>query len=96
MRARIDELLEQGWSDEQIVGHFVARYGDWIVLDPPFDARSAALWLLPPAALIAALLAIRRWRRAGSAATEAAELAEAQRARLRAEIAALRRREGSR
>ncbi|MBS3942443.1 MAG: cytochrome c-type biogenesis protein CcmH, partial [Actinobacteria bacterium] len=42
MRARIDELVAQGWSDERIVGHFVARYGDWIVLDPPFDARSAA------------------------------------------------------
>lgn len=96
MRARIDELVAQGWSDEQIVDHFVARYGDWIVLDPPFDARSAALWLLPPAALTAALLAIRRWRRTGGETAETGELEEAQRERLRAEIALMRRGEGSR
>ncbi|MTV27614.1 cytochrome c-type biogenesis protein CcmH [Nitriliruptoraceae bacterium ZYF776] len=95
MQARIGELVDDGWSDEQILDHFVARYGDWILLSPPFELRSAALWLLPPAALIVVLLALHRWRtRVPSGVDD--DLSAADRRRLSAAIAELRRREGDR
>lgn len=91
MQDRIDELIAQGWSDERIVAHFVARYGDWIVLDPPFDTRSAALWLLPPAVAAGALLGLRRWRQLPTSPPD--EVDSEQRGRLAAAIDELRRRE---
>jgi cytochrome c-type biogenesis protein CcmH len=47
MQARIAELVEAGHTDEEIVDYFVARYGEWVRLDPPMRGRTALLWLLP-------------------------------------------------
>lgn len=65
MRSIIQEKLEAGESEEEIVAFFVARYGDWILLDPPKRGLHLLVWLLP---LIAALgggaaltLYVRRW-----------------------------------
>lgn len=93
MQERIDQLIDLGQSDEQIIDHFVDRYGEWILLAPPFDARSAALWLLPPFALLAALVALLRWRRAGPSGDN--EFPPEHRRRLDEAVAALRRRERS-
>jgi cytochrome c-type biogenesis protein CcmH len=95
MQARIGELVDDGWSDEQILDHFVARYGDWILLSPPLELRSAALWLLPPVALVGVLLALQRWRtRAPSGLDD--DLSAADQRRLSSAIAELRRREEDR
>lgn len=95
MQARIAELVDDGWSDEQILEHFVSRYGDWILLSPPLELRSAALWLLPPVALLGVLLALHRWRtRVPSEPDD--DLGAADQRRLSAAIAELRRREGDR
>ncbi len=47
----VAERVAAGESDGQIVEYFRARYGDWIVLDPPFRGATLVLWLLPLAAL---------------------------------------------
>lgn len=44
--------LEEGQSEEAIAAHFTARYGTWVLLDPPKTGFGLLVWLLPPAALM--------------------------------------------
>lgn len=54
LRALIRERIKAGDSDEQIKQFLVSRYGDFILMKPPFDASTYALWLTPFAVLILA------------------------------------------
>ena len=67
MRLLVRERLLAGDSDDQVIGYIVARYGDFILLRPPFQANTLALWLTPPimAIVIAAvaLLYCRTYQR---------------------------------
>lgn len=47
----VSERVVSGESDAQIVEYFRARYGDWVVLDPPFRGATLFLWLMPLVAL---------------------------------------------
>lgn len=47
--------LEEGQSEEAIAAHFTARYGTWVLLDPPKTGFGLLVWLLPPAALMLGL-----------------------------------------
>lgn len=63
MRVLVREQLAAGSSDDDIRAFFVARYGRWILLDPPASGPDLALWLTPAAILLAgALLVVRRAR----------------------------------
>ena len=67
MRALIRERVEAGDPDEAIVDFLVERYGDFILLQPPFKPATWFLWLGPLAFLLLALaLARTRVRRARS------------------------------
>jgi cytochrome c-type biogenesis protein CcmH len=70
MRALVREQLAAGASDGAVRDFFVARYGRWILLDPPLTGPDLALWVVPAAILAAgALLVVRRsGARAASAA----------------------------
>ncbi len=60
-RAMMDIVAERvaiGESDGQIVEYFRTRYGDWVVLDPPFRGATLVLWLLPVAALAGGIMLI--------------------------------------
>ncbi|OLT41772.1 cytochrome C biosynthesis protein [Saccharomonospora sp. CUA-673] len=86
MRAIVAEQVAAGRSDQQIIDYFRARYGDWVLLDPPASGTTLPLWLLPIAALAVggiALAALRR-RRVPSEPepTDVEELDPAQRERL--------------
>ncbi|HXC56139.1 MAG TPA: cytochrome c-type biogenesis protein [Rhizomicrobium sp.] len=68
LRALIREHIKRGESDDDIKRYLVARYGDFILMEPPFDADTYALWLTPFAVLIvAAGVAIWVVRRAAKA-----------------------------
>lgn len=54
----VEERVAAGESDGQIVEYFRARYGDWVVLDPPFRGATLILWLLPLVALGAGIVLI--------------------------------------
>ena len=47
MRAHVRELLAQGKTEDEILAHFRARYGDQILLTPPLEEKTALLWLAP-------------------------------------------------
>lgn len=53
MRAIIREQLKAGKSSEEIIAYFVERYGNYVLLEPPFDRTGAIVWLLPLVVLFA-------------------------------------------
>lgn len=67
MRNVIRAKLQAGESEEQIIGYFVERYGDSILIEPPRHGFGLAVWIAPVGALaIGALFVwsmLRSWRR---------------------------------
>ncbi len=63
MRALVRERVAAGDSDEQIRSFFRERYGDFVLLRPPFDMRTWALWGTPILLLGAGFAAVRSVRR---------------------------------
>ena len=57
IRRQIDELVGGGASDEAVRDHFVARYGDWILLAP----SSPLPWLAPFAIVVAGAAGLVVW-----------------------------------
>ncbi|MSP82172.1 MAG: cytochrome c-type biogenesis protein CcmH [Alphaproteobacteria bacterium] len=47
LRVLVRERLAAGDSDAEVLAYVVARYGDYVLLDPPFQASTWALWLGP-------------------------------------------------
>ena len=47
MRANIRKQIEQGVSDEAIKMDLADKYGDVILMDPPFKRGTVLLWLGP-------------------------------------------------
>jgi cytochrome c-type biogenesis protein CcmH len=58
------EKIDAGWSDQQIYDFFAARYGEQIILDPPWTGWGIALWLLPVLVTAAGGWVIAKRRRA--------------------------------
>ncbi len=76
MRAVIEEKVAAGQSDQEIEDFFIARYGEWILLDPPPRGKNLLLWALPALGLAvgaAAIFTRRKPRRAEAEPDEAAE-----------------------
>jgi len=55
LRLLIRERLLMGDSDAEIVDFITRRYGDFILLAPPFNLKTALLWLSPLLILSATL-----------------------------------------
>lgn len=57
IRRQIDELIAGGASDEAVRDHYVARYGNWILLAP----SSPLPWLVPLAVVVAGAVGLVVW-----------------------------------
>lgn len=63
MRDLVREQLASGASDDEVRAFFVARYGRWILLDPPLGGPDLALWLAPIVIVgVGATIVVRRAR----------------------------------
>ena len=81
LRVLLRQRLAAGDTDRQVLDYIVARYGVFVLLDPPFAPATYILWLTPPALVVGAgiFLALRaRRRRPGP---ELPPLSEEERAR---------------
>jgi cytochrome c-type biogenesis protein CcmH len=47
LRILIRKKIKQGNSDEEIYDFLTERYGDFILLNPPFKISTLFLWILP-------------------------------------------------
>jgi cytochrome c-type biogenesis protein CcmH len=84
LRLLIRRRLVAGDSDRQVLDFVVARYGIFVLLDPPFERVTWLLWLTPPLLLFGAggLLAWRATRRRPAPEAPPLSAAEAARAAL--------------
>ncbi|MDQ4034821.1 MAG: cytochrome c-type biogenesis protein CcmH [Chloroflexota bacterium] len=57
IRRQIDALLADGASDDDVRAHFVARYGDWILLAP----SSPLAWIIPFAVVLGGAAGLAAW-----------------------------------
>jgi cytochrome c-type biogenesis protein CcmH len=53
LRRTVRERIAAGDSDEQVKAFLVARFGDWVLLKPPFNGETLVLWIAPLVLLIA-------------------------------------------
>lgn len=58
LRAMIREQIAAGRSNGEIKDYLVARYGDFVLFDPPFKASTYALWIGPFAVLVLAAVGV--------------------------------------
>ncbi|RKH50947.1 cytochrome c-type biogenesis protein CcmH [Corallococcus sp. AB049A] len=79
-RAQLDkvrELVSDGKTDTEIVDYFVARYGEWVLLEPRAEGFNWFVWLGPVALVLGGLFVILKQRQplpegaAGAQATQA-------------------------
>jgi len=52
LRVLLRERLAAGDTDQQAKAYLVQRYGDFVLLKPPFKPATALLWLGPAAVLL--------------------------------------------
>ncbi|MEO3432497.1 cytochrome c-type biogenesis protein [Inquilinus sp. CAU 1745] len=64
LRVLVRERLVAGDTDAEVLDYITDRYGDYVLLRPPFQANTLILWLAPAALLLAggAALALRMRR----------------------------------
>jgi len=84
LRVLVRERLQAGDSDAEVVDFLVARYGEFVLLNPRLSWRTAVLWGLPPAVLLLGMVAvvILVGRRRTTPAEETPNLNPAEEARL--------------
>jgi len=52
LRILVRERISAGDSNSEVIDFLVVRYGDFILLKPPFNWSTAVLWIAPPAVLV--------------------------------------------
>ncbi|NBZ88800.1 cytochrome c-type biogenesis protein [Stagnihabitans tardus] len=83
LRLLVRERIAAGDSDDEAMAFITARYGEFVLLNPPATGANLVLWLAGPAALLAGgglAFAVMRRR---AAASEVKGLSAEEEARLR-------------
>jgi len=79
LRREVRELMTKGMSDQEIKDYLVARYGDFVLYEPPVKSYTLLLWFGPFALLLVGLaLLLVQLRKRRSAMPEVALSSEAQ------------------
>jgi cytochrome c-type biogenesis protein CcmH len=63
LRVLVRQRLVAGDTDQQVIGYIVSRYGDFVLLKPPFKYDTYLLWLGPGLVLLAGLWGLGRYMR---------------------------------
>lgn len=72
LRVLVRQRLAAGSSNEEVVDYVVSRYGDFVLLRPPFKLSTYALWIGPAVIFAVGLLAIVVFYRRRAGITETA------------------------
>ena len=59
LRRTVYGLVDEGMTDDQVRRYLQARYGDFVLYDPPVRANTWILWFGPPLLLLAGILVLR-------------------------------------
>lgn len=85
LRVLVRQRIEAGDSDAQVMNFIVARYGEFVLLKPRLEWRTALLWGTPPGLLligIVMLLIAGRRRKGGAVSIGSGNLTAAEEARV--------------
>lgn len=73
LRVLVRERLVAGDENQEVIDYIVARYGDYVLLNPPLKPETYILWASPVVLVVLALLAVfafyRRKQRDGGLAS---------------------------
>ena len=79
MKGQVRELLERGYTEEQILKYFELSYGQFVLLRPKFEGVTSMVWLAPVIALvIGAAVVYFAFRKLGQAPPPPAVVAAAE------------------
>lgn len=74
MKGLVREQLATGRSEQQVLDYFLAKYGDWILLEPRRAGLNLLLYWVPVVFLLTGGIAVyfvaRRWMQAGAPVAE--------------------------
>ncbi|MEM0899612.1 MAG: cytochrome c-type biogenesis protein [Pseudomonadota bacterium] len=82
LRTLIRERLVAGDSKEDVLQFLVSRYGEFVLLTPPFSMRNAALWALPGLVFLLGVGAAFAYTRAAKSRKPATVLSSDEEAKL--------------
>jgi cytochrome c-type biogenesis protein CcmH len=88
LRVLVRERITIGDTNEQVIAYIRSRYGDFVLLRPPFEIATVLLWGGPPLILLLGAFGVARFYRARAhasgpgTATSAAVLSPEERRRL--------------
>ena len=57
LRRQLREMIAAGKSDQDILNYMTDRYGDFVLYNPPFEARTVLLWSAPVLLVLAGVIA---------------------------------------
>lgn len=84
LRVIVRERMIAGDSDEDVLGYMTSRYGDWVLLKPPFDGATIILWISPLLLLLIGFYVIYRNQTQRKTAAAASPLSSVEEQKLRA------------
>ncbi|MFC5707556.1 cytochrome c-type biogenesis protein [Aeromonas eucrenophila] len=86
LRDKTYQMVREGKDKQQVVDYMVARYGNFILYDPPMMASTLILWLGPLLVIVigAATVVVRSRRRSPATVRAESALSEQEQARLAA------------
>jgi cytochrome c-type biogenesis protein CcmH len=82
LRAQVYRLLNENKNDGEVKDYLAARYGDFVLYNPPINRHTAMLWLLPAGGLLIGIIVIFMLVRRTSISTEVVTLDQSQQRRL--------------
>lgn len=86
LRVLVRERIVAGDSNQEVIDYVVSRYGDFVLLNPPFKLKTYALWFGPVVLIVFGVFAVfvffRRRDGADAPAAGSPSLSDAEKARL--------------
>lgn len=84
LRVIVRERIIAGDSDQAVLSYMTNRYGDWVLLKPPFDGATIVLWLSPFLLLLIGFFVVYRNQKASKKLVAAKPLSDDEQKRLKA------------
>jgi cytochrome c-type biogenesis protein CcmH len=87
LRRLVRERLKAHDTDEQVINYIVARYGQFVLLKPPFETSTLLLWLTPFFVLVSGIVFVV-WSSRREGPTQSDALSDEEKAKLAQVLAA--------
>ncbi|WP_166424724.1 cytochrome c-type biogenesis protein [Paraglaciecola sp. 20A4] len=78
LRRKVYQLVNEGQSREQIIDYMKQRYGDFVYYQPPVNATTVWLWLLPVIFVLLGIILVVRSRQQKPVTQDKAKLEAAE------------------